>query len=159
MQVSLAWLGRDPAPTLLYKSMALHEESRHSLPGHRRINLFCFNWSTQPLTSVANHRLCSVYFSFRNPFIVANCIEERASRLDSESLGGGPLRAKWWLSATSKCPIDRGKPMARWLAASKSSDGAKRLSALTEADRNLRRHRALVGVGGGDVKALTSPSA
>jgi hypothetical protein len=32
--------------------------------------------------------LCSVYFSIRNPFIVANCIEERASRLDGEVLAG-----------------------------------------------------------------------
>jgi hypothetical protein len=32
--------------------------------------------------------LCSVYFSVRNPFIVANCIEERASRLDGEVLAG-----------------------------------------------------------------------
>lgn len=88
MQVSLAWLGRDPAPTLLYKSMALHEESRHSLPGHRRINLFCFNWSTQPLTSVANHTWWQRYFGLAPPPripLLCRCFSRRHGRGDTNN--------------------------------------------------------------------------
>jgi hypothetical protein len=95
--------------------------------------------------------LCSVYFSIRNPFIVTNCIEERASRLDGEVLagvlfgrsGGFPRPQNVLLIEESRGHVDVDDDTRLSALMSSTTATPKKSNALSASTATLKKSNAL----------------